>query len=93
MRPEQVFRVGSVQGSVFLNEFVNEDGSTRTSYSVNLHRRYRDRQTNEWKSVSTFRLAELPQAEAVMRLAFDYIAEREATGAAEPADDAVAAGF
>ena len=90
MRPEQVFRVGSVQGSVFLNEFVNEDGSTRTSYSVNLHRRYRDRQTNEWKSASIFRLAELPQAEAVLRLAFAYVAEREAVGAVETAEEVAA---
>lgn len=89
MRPEQVFRVGSVQGSVFLNEFVNEDGSTRTSFSVNLHRRYRDRQTNEWKSVSIFRLAELPQAEAVLKLAFAYVAEREA-GVAAAAGEEVA---
>ena len=81
MRPEQVFRVGSVQASVFKNEFVNEDGSIRASYSVNLHRRYRDRQTGEWKSVSIYRLAELPQAEAVLRLAFGYVAEREAAGA------------
>ena len=90
MRPEQVFRVGSVQASIFKNEFANEDGSIRVSYSVNLHRRYRDRQTNEWKSASIFRLAELPQAEAVLRLAFAYVAEREAVGAVETAEEVAA---
>ena len=89
-RPEQVFRVGSVQASVFKNEFVNEDGSTRASYSVNLHRRYRDRQTGEWKSVSIYRLAELPQADDVLGLAFAYVAEREAVGAVETAEEAEA---
>jgi hypothetical protein len=87
MRPEQVFRVGSVQASVFKNEFTNEDGSTRSSYSVNLHRRYRDRKTDEWKWASIFRLAELPQAEAVLRLAFAYVAEREATSAVEAGEE------
>lgn len=89
MRPEQSFRVGGVQASVFKNEFANEDGSTRTSYSVNLHRRFRDRQSGEWKSNSNFRLAELPQAEAALKLAFAYVAEREASGAPDAVDDVV----
>jgi hypothetical protein len=90
MRPEQVFRVGSTQASVFKNVFTNEDGSTRASYTVNLNRRYRDRQTNEWKSASVFRLAELPQAEAVLRMAFAYVAQREAAGLVE-SDEEIAA--
>jgi hypothetical protein len=72
---------------VFRNEFTNEDGSTRASYTVNLHRRYRDRKTDEWKSVSIFRLAELPQAEAVLRLAFEYVSEREAASAVEVGEE------
>ena len=90
MRPEKVFRLGSVQASIFKNEFANDDGSTRESYSVNLHRRYRDRKANEWKSASVYRLAELPQAEAVLRLAFAYVAEREAASAVEAGEELAA---
>lgn len=90
MRPEIAFRIGSVQASVFKNQYAAEDGAVRTSYSVNLHRRYRDRQSKEWKSTAVFRLPELPQVEAVVRLALAYVAEREAAGGA-PEEELVGA--
>ena len=46
MKPEKVFKVGPNVGSVFLNEY---------GYTVNLHRRYQDRESHEWKSTSAFR--------------------------------------
>jgi hypothetical protein len=77
MKPEQVIRVGSVQASIFNNQRETEDGQVRGGYSVNLHRRYQDKQ-NKWQSTSAFRLSELPQAELALRLATAYVAEREA---------------
>ena len=77
MKPEQVYRVGSCQASVFLNE-VKHGEATRFTYSVNLHRRFQDKETQEWKSNSVFRLSELPQATLALSLAIDYVAEREA---------------
>ena len=79
MKPERTFKVGAVQASVFLNEIAYGD-DVRQSYSVNLHRRYQDKETQEWKSNSVFRLSELPQAQLALKLATTYVAEREASG-------------
>lgn len=79
MKPEQVIRVGNVQASIFNNQRESEDGLLRGGYSVNLHRRYQDKQ-GAWQSTSSFRLSELPQAELALRLATAYVAEREAIG-------------
>jgi hypothetical protein len=78
MRPERTFKVGPVQASVFLNEFRNGDGA-RKSYSVNLHRRFQEKETQAWKSNSVFRLSELPQAQLALQLATAYVAEHEAS--------------
>ena len=77
MKPEQVIRVGAVAASIFKNQRELEGGEVREGYSVNLHRRYQDKE-GQWQSTSTFRLSELPQAELALRLATSYVAEREA---------------
>ena len=84
MKPERTFKVGAVQASVFLNEVAYGDG-VRTSYSVNLHRRFQEKDTQTWKSNSVFRLSELPQAKLALELATAYVAEREAAVRLEPA--------
>lgn len=75
MRPEKVFRISSVYGSVFVNE-VDTDGGSRKIRNVNLQRRYKD--GDEWKSSSSFSLGDMPQAIEVLRLAMDYVATKEA---------------
>ena len=65
-RPEKVFRIGSVSGSVFANDIETENGS-RTIRSINLQRRYRD--GDESKYSSSFGLSEIPQAITVLQMA------------------------
>ena len=77
-QPEHVIRIGAVSASVFKNMRETEGGEVREGYSVNLHRRYQDKD-GQWQSASTFRLSELPQAELALRLATAYVAEREAS--------------
>ena len=74
-RPEKVFRIGFVSASIFAREVKTEDGS-RTIRSVNIQKRYID--DDAIKYTSSFGLAELPQAIAVLRLAMDYVAAQEA---------------
>ena len=78
MKPEKTFRIGLVSASVFVNE-VESEGGKRRFRSVNLQRRYRDEQ-GEWKSTSSFGLAELPQAITVLDLALKHVASEEAEG-------------
>lgn len=73
MKPEKVFRIGSVSASVFVNEV--EQGK-RQVRNVNLQKRYRD--GDEWKSSTSFGLPELPQAMAVLDLVMKYVADKEA---------------
>ena len=75
MKPEKVFRIGSVSASVFVNEVKSEAG-TRNVRNVNLQRRYRD--GDEWKSSSSFGLSDLPQAIAILEIAMKHVAEEEA---------------
>ena len=77
MKPEKVFRIGSVSVSVFVNE-IDVEGGTRRIRNVNLQRRYRDSDDGEWKSTSSFGLGELPQLAAVLDLAMQHVAHKEA---------------
>ena len=54
MKPEKVFRVGSVSASVFVNKIDTENGK-REIRNVNLQRRYKDGD-GEWQSSSSFGL-------------------------------------
>ena len=78
--PEHVVRIGSTSASVFANT-VERDGKQVTVRNVKLQRRYKDKETGEWKSNASFTLSELPAAIAVMKLAFDYVARKEAESA------------
>ena len=74
-KPVQVFRIGYVSASVFLNE-VETDNGNREFHSVNVQRSYRD--GDETKFVSSFGLAELPQVVRVLQLAQGYVERAEA---------------
>lgn len=73
--PEKTFRIGNVSASVFVNE-VQGEGGKRKLRNVNLQRRYKD--GDEWKSSSSFGLADLPQAIRVLELAQRHVEEIEA---------------
>jgi hypothetical protein len=76
MKPEKVFRIGSVTASVFVNE-IETDAGKRRIRSVALQRRYRD-DDGEWKSSNSFGLGELPQALTAIDLALKFVANKEA---------------
>jgi hypothetical protein len=71
-KPEKTFRIGYCSASVFLNETSDE----RQFRSVSLQRRYKD--GDDWKSSSSFSLADLPHAMAVLQMAMNYLAPLEA---------------
>ena len=75
--PEKVLRIGSVSASVFVNQVKTESG-TREVRNVNLQRRYRD--GDEWKSSTSFGLADLPSAIRVLQLAQQHVESVEMNG-------------
>ena len=76
MKPEKVFRIGSVSASVFVNE-VDTEGGKRKIRNVNLQRSYRD-DKGDWQTSTSFGLADLPHVQAVVDLAFQHVADQEA---------------
>ncbi len=75
MKPEKVFRFGSISARIFLNE-VEQNGTTRSFRNVKLQRAYREGE--EWKTSSSFTLTDLPLAMAALQRAADYVADKEA---------------
>jgi len=73
-QPEKVFRLGSVSASVFRNE----SSDRRVFRSVNLQRSYRDGDRTRYSGSLT--LSHLPNAIAVLQMAFDYLTPLEAGG-------------
>ena len=76
MKPEKVIRFGATSASVFANE-IDTEGGKKTIRNVKLQRRYRNGD-GEWKSSSSFTLADLPVAVEVLKRATDYVAQQEA---------------
>ena len=88
-KPEQVFRIGAVSGSIFARKIEKAGEPDRIVRSVNLQKRYRDGEGYNFSS--SFGLNELPQAIEVLRLALDHVSKAEATVASQ--DDDFDAGF
>ena len=74
-KPEKVFRIGFVFGSVFARDIDADDGKW-TIRNVSLQKQYKD--GDETKYTSSFSLAELPQAIRVLQLAQEHIEAAEA---------------
>ena len=79
-KPERIIRLGLVNAAIFANvREATADQDERVLRSVQLQRRYRDAD-GTWKTSTSFDLAHLPAAIEALRLAFQYLVEREAEG-------------
>lgn len=77
-KPEKLIRLGLVNVAIFGNlREATADQEERLLRSVQLQRRYRDADGN-WKTSTSFDLANLPAAIEALRLAFEYLVQREA---------------
>jgi hypothetical protein len=79
MKPEKTFRVGLCSASVFRN---GGEGDKKSYLTVAVQRRYRDRESEEWKSATNFGLAELPQVIRALQLAQNHVESEEAEAVA-----------
>ena len=75
--PERTFRLGLVSASVWVNVVKGENGN-REVRNVNLQRRYKD--GDDWKSSTTFGLADLPNAIRALQLAQQHVETAEMNG-------------
>jgi hypothetical protein len=68
-RPKHSLRLGSISGALWENEYENEAGTTGTSLSATIQRRFFNRQSNQWESstLTILNLAELASVAEVAR--------------------------
>lgn len=77
-KPEKTYRIGSCSASVFVNTTSKKGADEERSYRVvSLQRRYRD--GDDWKTSTSFALADLPAAITVLQMAMNYVASHEAS--------------
>ncbi|MFA6132820.1 MAG: hypothetical protein WC869_02245 [Phycisphaerae bacterium] len=81
--PIKEFRVGGgIKVAIWRNE-TEQDGRTVVQYSTKPQRRYRDRQTGEWKTTEYFRPQDLPHLILAAQKAFEFTSLKEDEDAQE----------
>ena len=74
-KPEKVFRSGAVQATVWSNES-EKDGSQFEYKTVSLERSYKDKK-GSWQKTNSFRIADVPRAELLLRKVYEFAVLRE----------------
>ena len=82
--PEKKFRAGAVSATVWKNNRINTKGETFTTYSISIERNYTDKE-GKWNSTNSMRVNDLPKAELVSRLAYEFLVTKKADSADESA--------
>lgn len=70
-RPEQKFRAGPIEASIWKNE-KEKDGVVREYRSVTFQRRFKDKD-GKWKSSNTLQVYDLPRALIVLGKAYESL--------------------
>lgn len=74
--PEKKFGpyAGGVGVSIWINDVQGEDGNTRKMRAIKIApRRYRDRETGEWRDAKSYFATDLPALLLALRQAEEYI--------------------
>ena len=74
--PFKTFRAGKISISLWQNETEHE-GRTFTQYTIKVQKRYRDKQTDEWKTTEYLYQQDLPNLIVCAQKAFEFISLTE----------------
>ena len=83
-KPVKVIRVRGVSASIFANHG-KSDGRDITFHKVSLQRSYKD--GDEWKQTTSFGRDDLPVVSLVMKRAWEFILDTEASRGKEESDE------
>jgi len=75
-KPVKVIRLRGVSASIFANQ-AKSDGRDITFHKVSLQRSYKD--GDEWKQTSSFGRDDLPIVNLVLKRAWEFVLDTEAT--------------
>ena len=70
--PAKKFSTGAISATVWKNSRVGKDGKKFETCTVNLQRRYANK-NGEWQSTNSLRVSDLPKAALVLEEAFKYL--------------------
>lgn len=70
MRPEQKFKAGGIEATVWRNKSA-KDGAESEFYSVGFAKSYKDK-SGSWKTTSSLGVQDIPKAIAVLGKAFEW---------------------
>ena len=70
-KPEQVFKMGAVRASVFVN-MIERDGCPVALRKVVLEVRYRDK-AGQWQGTNSLSINDLPKAITALQQAYEYL--------------------
>ncbi len=71
--PEKKFKAGAISATVWRNTITKKDGESADILTVSFDRRYKDKDTDEWKSTKSLRSSDLPKAVVVLNKAYEYL--------------------
>ncbi len=75
-QPIKKFRVGGIAASVWRNEESQPDGNLLVKHSVQIQKRYRDKEGN-WQDTNYYFANDLPKLQLVVAKAYEFIALNE----------------
>jgi len=75
-QPEKKFSTGAISATVWTNVRTDKDGKVFETKTVNLQRRYTDK-NGEWQTSNSLRLKDLPKARLVLEEAFKHLVLNE----------------
>jgi|TARA_B100001971_G_C18175747_1_gene529830 hypothetical protein len=70
--PEKKFSTGAICATIWKNNGVRKTGEPTEYRTINIDRRYKDKEDN-WQSTNSLRVGDLPKAALVLNKAFEFI--------------------
>ena len=71
-KPEKKVNAGTIQVTIWSNKA--EKGEYKT---ISFDKRYKDKQSGEWKSTNSMRINDIPKAIAALSKAYEYLVIKE----------------
>ena len=75
-KPEKRFDAGAVSASIWKNDTTNKKGEPVSFNTLNLQRRYQDKDGN-WQNANSLRVNDIPKAVLVLNKAYEYLTLRD----------------
>lgn len=77
--PIKKFRVGGISVDIWENVSMNQKGEEQTFRNVSIQKSYKDKNSDEWKTSTSFNLNDIPKLQTCLTKAYEYLALKNET--------------